>query len=331
MNRDQQQGFAVNRIIMGALLACFFSAAHAQTGPTFPAHPVRFIVPFTPGSATDALARVLSQKLSEVWGEQLVVDNRAGAGSVVGTGIAAKSVPDGYTLLMVSASHAVNATLYSKLSFDPAKDFAGVTLVASIPNVLSLGTHVPAKNVQELIALAKTQPGKLTYGSAGIGSASHLNGELFNSTVGVKMVHVPFKGFAEQLTEIFAGRVDLTWAPQILAMPHIKSGRLRPLAVSTAKRSTALPEVPTVAESGVPGFVFDPWFAVLVPATTPKPLIAKLNADIVKVLQMPDVREKLLAQGAEPVSSTPAELDAYVRNEIVKLGKIVRDSGARAD
>jgi tripartite-type tricarboxylate transporter receptor subunit TctC len=323
-----------NRLHFAVLAVTFAGAtgtAVAQTAPAFPTHPVRFIVPFTPGSATDALARTLSQKLSETWGEQVVVDNRAGAGSVVGTGIASKAAPDGYTLLMVSASHAVNATLYSKLPFDPAKDFAGVTLVASIPNVLVVGTHVQAKNVQELIALAKAQPGKLNFGSAGIGSASHLNGELFNSTVGLKMVHVPFKGFSEQLTEIFAGRVDLTWAPQILAMTHIKSGRLRPLGVSTAKRSTALPEVPTVAEAGVPGFVFDPWFAVLAPVATPKALINKLNADIVRVLQTPDVREKLLVQGAEPVSSTPARLDAYVREEIVKLGKIVRESGARAD
>jgi tripartite-type tricarboxylate transporter receptor subunit TctC len=319
-------------IVLIAVTSAFAAGgASAQTAPAFPTHPVRFIVPFTPGSATDALARTLSQKLSETWGEQVVVDNRAGAGSVVGTGIAAKAAADGYTLLMVSASHAVNATLYTKLPFDPAKDFAGVTLVASIPNVLVVGTHVQAKNVQELIALAKAQPGKLNFGSAGIGSASHLNGELFNSTVGLKMVHVPFKGFSEQLTEIFAGRVDLTWAPQILAMTHIKSGRLRPLGVSTAKRSTALPDVPTVAEAGVPGFVFDPWFAVLAPVATPKALLNKLNADIVRVLQMPDVREKLLVQGAEPVSSTPARLDAYVREEIVKLGKIVRESGARVD
>jgi tripartite-type tricarboxylate transporter receptor subunit TctC len=319
-----------NSLIVAAL-CCASGTTLAQTAPAFPSRPVRFIVPFTPGTATDSLARTLGQKLSELWGQQVVVDNRAGAGSVVGTSIAAKSAPDGYTLLMVSASHAVNATLYSKLPFDPAKDFAGVTLVASIPNVLVVGTHVQAKNVQELIAFAKAQPGKLNYGSAGIGAASHLNGELFNSTVGVKMVHIPFKGFSEQLTEIFAGRVDLTWAPQILAMTHIKSGRLRALAVSTARRSTALPDVPTVSEAGVPGFVFDPWFAVLVPAATPKALINRLNADIVKVLQMPDVREKLLVQGAEPVSDTPAHLDAYIREEIAKLGKIVRESGARVD
>lgn len=319
---------AVIAVGIGAVSA---EGAIAQNSQPFPARPVRFIVPFTPGSATDALARTLGVKLSEMWGQQIVVDNRAGAGSVVGTGIAAKSLADGYTLLMVSASHAVNATLYSQLPFDPARDFAGVTLVASIPNVLSVGTQVQAKNVQELIALARAQPGKLNYGSAGIGSASHLNGELFNNTVGLKMVHVPFKGFAEQLTEIFAGRVELTWAPQILAMAHIRSGRLRPLGVSTAKRSTSLPEVPTVAEAGVPGFVFDPWFAVLVPAATPRAVVNKLNADIVRVLQMPDVREKLLVQGAEPVTSTPAQLDAYLNDEIAKLGKIVRESGARAD
>jgi tripartite-type tricarboxylate transporter receptor subunit TctC len=320
------------KLLCGALLAALLGcAAGGALAQTFPERPVRFIVPFTPGSATDALARILGQKLSESWGQQVVVDNRAGAGSVVGTGIAAKSAPDGYTLLMVSASHAVNATLYTKLPFDPAKDFAGVTLVASIPNVLVVGTHVQAKNVLELIAFAKANPGKLTYGSAGIGAASHLNAELFNSTLGLKMVHVPFKGFAEQLIEIFAGRVDLTWAPQILAMTHIKSGRLRPLGVSTAKRSTALPDVPTVAEAGVPGFEFDPWFAVLVPAATPKAVVNKLNADIVKVMQMPDVREKLLTQGAEPVSSTPARLDAYIREEIAKLGKIVRESGARVE
>jgi tripartite-type tricarboxylate transporter receptor subunit TctC len=317
--------------LIAALAAGTLPDAFAQGAPKFPDRPVRFIVPFTPGSATDSLARTLSQKLSETWGEQVVVDNRAGAGSVVGTGIAAKAAPDGYTLLMVSASHAVNATLYSKLPFDPVKDFSGVTLAASIPNVLTVGTHVQAKNVQELIALAKASPGKLNYGSAGIGAASHLNAELFNSTLGLKMVHVPFKGFSEQLTEIFAGRVDLTWAPQILAMAHIKSGRLRALAVSTAKRSTALPDVPTVSEAGVQGFVFDPWFAVLAPAGTPKIIIDKLNADIVRVLQSPDVRDRLLAQGAEPVSSTPARLDAYVKEEIAKLGKIVRESGARAE
>ena len=312
----------------GALIAAAVPLGNAQD---FPNRPVRFIVPFTPGSAPDALARILGQRLAEDWGQQVITDNRPGAGSVVGTNIAAKSNPDGYSLISVSASHAVNATLYSKLPFDPVKDFAGVTLVASVPNVLVVGLHVPAKNVLELINLAKAKPGALNFGSAGIGAASHLNAEAFNSATGIKMTHIPFKGFAEQLTELFAGRIDLTWAPQILAMSHIKAGKLRALAVSTAKRSSALPDVPTVGEAGVPGFVFNPWFAVLAPAATPRPIINKLNADIIKVLQSPDVREKLLAQGAEPVWDTPEELDAYLRSEVAKLGNIVKTSGAKAD
>ena len=324
------------RLLCGALLIAASTHPHAfaQSAPAphdFPSRPVRFIVPFTPGSATDVLARTLGQKLAEAWAQQVVVDNRPGAGSVVGSNIAAKSSPDGHTLLMVSASHAVNATLYSKLPYDTLKDFSGVSLVASIPNVLIVGPHVTAKNLKDVIALAKAQPGKLNYGSAGIGSASHLNGELFRSMAGISIVHIPFKGFAEQLTEILAGRLEMTWAPQILAMSHIKAGRVFPIAVSTLKRSTALPDVPTAAEAALPGFVFDPWFAVLAPAGTPQAVLNRLNAAIVKVLQMPDVRERMLSQGAEPVWNTPQALDNYLREEIVKLGKIVRESGAKAE
>src|SRR5687767_1729316 len=304
--------------------ACMVQAAWVPglvAAQEFPSRPARFIVPFAPGSATDVLARTLGQKLAEAWAQQVVVDNRPGAGSVVGSNIAAKSSPDGYTLLMVSASHAVNATLYGKLPYDTVRDFSGVTLVASIPNVLILGPHVPAKHLKEVIALAKAQPGKLNYGSAGIGSASHLNGELFRSMAAISVVHIPFKGFAEQLTEILAGRLEMTWAPQILAMSHIKAGRVFPIAVSTLKRSSALPDVPTAAEAALPGFVFDPWFAVLAPAGTPQPALNQLNAAIVKVLQMPDVRERMQSQGAEPVWNTPQALDQHIRDEIVKLGK----------
>ena len=306
-------------------------ATSALAAENFPSRTVRFIVPFTPGSATDVLARTLGQKLGEQWNQQVIVDNRVGAGSVVGTDLAAKSAPDGYTLLMVSASHAVNATLYSKLPYDSAKDFAGVSLVASIPNVLILGTHVQAKTLKDLIALAKAQPGKLNYASAGIGSASHLNGELFNSMAGVKIVHIPFKGFPEEMTEILAGRIEMTWAPQLLALAQIKAGRVIPFAVSTARRSSTLPDVPTAAEAGVPGFVFDPWFAVLVPAGVPRAIIDQINGAIVKTLQLPDVKERMMTAGAEPVSSTPQELDRYIASEIVKLGKIVKESGATAD
>lgn len=310
-----------------ALVANAAFAAEQQ----FPNRPVRFIVPFTPGSATDALARTLSPRLTEMWRQQVVVDNRGGAGSTIGANLVAKASPDGYTMLLNSNAQAVNATLYPKLPYDTVKDFAAVTLVASIPNVLCVGQQVPAKTLKELINLAKARPGELNYGSAGVGSASHLNAELFTSTAGIKMVHVPFKGFAEQLTEIYAGRIQLTWAPQLLALSHIQAGRLRPLAVSTAKRSSSLPDVPTTAEAALPGFAYDPWFAVFVPSATPKAIVRELNRAIVKTLDIPEVREQLKRQGAEPVSSTPEATDKYVRAEIEKLGKVVKASGARSD
>jgi len=314
--------------LVGIALAA--SVGHAAD-QSFPNRPVRFVVPFTPGSATDTLARTLSPRLTEIWSQQVVVDNRGGAGGTIGASIVAKASGDGYTLLLNSAAQAINATLYPKLPYDTVKDFSGVTLIASVPNVLVVGQQVPAKTLKEFIDLAKSKPGDLNYGSAGVGSASHLNGELFTSTAGIKMVHVPFKGFAEQLTEIYAGRIQATWAPQLLALSHIQAGRLRPLAVSTAKRSSSLPNVPTAAEAGLPGFVYDPWFAVFVPSATPKPLVRELNRAIVKTLDMPEVRELLQRQGAEPVSSTPEETDKYVRAEIEKLGKVVKSSGARAD
>ena len=312
-----------------SLIAAVPGALAAEAA--YPNRPVRVVVPFTPGSATDALARTLGPKLSEMWGQQVVVDNRGGAGGTIGANIVAKATPDGYTLLLNSASHAINATLYPKLPFDTVKDFAGITMVASVPNVLVVGTQVPSKTLKELVDLAKSKPGELNYGSAGVGAASHLNGEMFNSAAGVKMVHVPFKGFSEQLVEIYAGRVQMTWAPVILALSHIQSGRLRPLAVSTAKRSTSLPNVPTVAETAIPGFVYDPWFAVFAPAATSKSIVKELNRAIVKTLDLPDVRQQLQRLGAEPVSTTPEETDKYIRAEIDKLGKVVKASGATAE
>jgi tripartite-type tricarboxylate transporter receptor subunit TctC len=315
-------------LFIAAALTFIYSAPRAQD---FPAKPIRFVVPFAAGSATDALARIIGQKMTEAWGQQVIVENRPGAGSVVGTALAAKSPPDGYTLLMVSASHAINATLYSKLPFDPIKDFAGVTPVALIPNVLILHPSVPAKNVKELVALAKARPGALNYASAGIGSASHLNGELFRSTAGINIVHVPFKGFADQVTEIIAGRLEMTFAPAILATPHIQANKVRPIAVSTTKRSAAFPQLPTMVEAGVKDCVFDPWFGVLVPAGTPKPTIDKLNAGISKILQLSDVSKQMQNQGADPFPMTPDQFDQYLRSEVVKLGKIVKDSGAKAE
>lgn len=314
--------------ILGAVLA--WPASHAAES-AFPLRPVRFVVPFTAGSATDALARTLAPKLTEMWHQQVIVDNRGGAGGTIGAGIVAKATPDGHTLLLNSAAQAINATLYPKLPYDTVKDFASVSMVASVPNVLVVGAQFQAKTLKDIVELAKAKPGELNYGSAGVGSASHLNGEMFSAAAGIKMVHVPFKGFAEQLVEIYAGRVQMTWAPQILAMSHIQAGRLRPIAVSTAKRSSGLPDVPTAAEAGLPGFVYDPWFAVFVPSATPRPVVRELNRAIVKTLEMPDVRQMMQRQGAEPVSSTPEETEKYVRGEIEKLGKLVKSSGARAD
>ena len=303
-------------------------AAHAQE---YPVKPIRIIVPFGAGSATDALARVIGPKLTEMWGQQVLVENRPGAGSVVGTSVVAKAPPDGYTLLVVSASHAINATLYTKLPFDPVKDFAGITPLALIPNILIVHPSLPAKNVKELVALAKSKPGTFNYTSAGIGSNSHINGEIFRSTAGINIVHVPFKGFAEAITEIVAGRLEMTFAPAILASSHIKAGRVRALAVSSSKRSSAFPQLPTMVEAGVRDCVFDGWFGLITVAGTPKPVIDKLNGAVVKILRLPDVATQLQNQGADPMPMTPEEYDKYIRSEVVKLGKVVKESGAKAE
>ena len=314
--------------VIAAVLALSAGAAAAQE---YPAKLIRFMVPFPAGTATDALARAIGPKLNEMWGQPVVIENRPGAGSVVGTSVVANAPADGYTLLMVSASHAINATLYSKLPFDPVKDFAGVTPVALIPNVLIVHPSLPVKSVKDLIALAKAKPGVLNYTSAGIGSASHLNGELFRSTAGINIVHVPFKGFADAVTEIIAGRLEMTFAPAILATPHIASARVRPIAVSTTKRSAAFPNLPTMVEAGVKDCIFDPWFGVLVKAGTPKPVVDRLNAAMIKVLHMPDVAKQLQNQGADPYTMSPEQFDKYIRAEVAKLGRIVKESGAKAE
>ena len=316
------------RIAAAALAVCSSAAVYAQE---YPSKPIRIIVPFGAGSATDALARTIGPKLTEMWGQQVIVENRPGAGSVVGTAVAAKAPPDGHTLLVVSASHAINATLYSKLPFDPVKDFSGITPLALIPNILIVHPSLPAKNVKELVALIKAKPGTFNYTSAGIGSNSHLNGEIFRSTAGLKIVHVPFKGFADAITEIMSGRLEMTFAPALLASPHIKGGRVRPLAVSSSKRSSAFPQLPTMVEAGVPGCVFDGWFGLLTLSGTPRPIVDKLNAAVLKVLSLPDVAAQLRNQGADPMPMTPEEYDKYIRSEVVKLGQVVKASGAKAE
>ena len=323
----------MKRHLIAPLATALLAAALANTAAAqdYPVKPIRIIVPFGAGSATDALARIIGPKMTEMWGQPVIIENRPGAGSVVGTGVAAKAPADGHTLLVVSASHAINATLYSKLPFDPVKDFSGITPLALIPNILIVHPSLPVKNVKDLVALAKSKPGALNFTSAGIGSNSHLNGELFRSTAGINIVHVPFKGFAEAITEILAGRLEFTFAPALLAAPHLKTGRVRPLAVGSSKRSSAFPELPTMVEAGVRDCVFDGWFGLLTTAGTPRPVVDKLNAAVLKILAMPDVALHLRSQGADPLPMSPDEYDKYIRSEVVKLGRIVKESGAKAE
>ena len=312
-----------------AVVGTLAVGASAAQADTFPSKPIRMIVPFGSGSATDILARILSVKLADA-GMQIVVENRPGAGGSIGTGAVAKSQADGYTLVLVSAGHAINATLYPKLPYDTVKDFSAVTLVASIPNVLVVDAASPYRSVKDLLADAKAKPGTINYASAGTGSSTHLSGELLKSLGQVDIVHVPYKGTGEALTDVMAGRVQMMLAPTVSAVPFVEQGRLRALGVTTSKRAASLPNVPTLAEAGVPGYAFDSWFGILAPAGTPRDVIAKLNTEVVKALALADVKEKLLGLGAEATPSTPEDFDRFIKAEVVKLEPVVKQSGASA-
>jgi tripartite-type tricarboxylate transporter receptor subunit TctC len=300
--------------------------------PAYPTKPVRMIAPYPPGGTSDIIARIIGQKLFDAWGQQIVVDNRAGANGGIGCELAAKSPADGYTLLVGNMTPiAANPSLYRKLGYDSLRDFAGVTLVAAGPNVLVVNPSLPVKSVQDLIAYAKTNPGKLNFGSGGAGSPAHLAGEMFKTLTGVAMTHVPYKGTVLSVNDLIAGQVQLVFSDAPPAVPHVKSGKLRALAVTGAKRTPLLPELPTVAEAGVAGFALDNWWGILVPAGTPKPIVNRINADIVKAMQMNDVKERFANLGVEAIYSTPPVFDAYIKSEIAKLAKIIQASGARAD
>lgn len=309
---------------------CVLALLGASTGAaaqSFPTRPVRILVPFSTGSVTDLLARTIGEKLTEGWGQQVVVENRAGAASVVGTGIAAMAAPDGYTLLMVSNGHAVIGSLYSKLPFDPIKDFSGITRVASVTLVLVTPATLPVATLKEFIALARAKPGTLNYASAGLGSTAYVSAELFKSVAQVNIVHVPYKGLPEALTDTMTGRVQMYFLGLVGGLPHIQAGRVRALAVSTAKRAPALPEVPTMEEAGLPGFDYDAWFGLLTRAKVPRPLVARLHGDVVRVLSIPDVKARLSGAGADPTPNTPEQFDALIRADAAKLGKILREAG----
>ncbi|MEO8202586.1 MAG: tripartite tricarboxylate transporter substrate binding protein [Betaproteobacteria bacterium] len=315
---------AVTGIVALALAA---SLAHAQG---FPAKPVRLLVPFTAGSETDYLARVVGQRLGDAWGQQVVVENRPGAGGVLATGIAAQAPGDGYTLLMGSMSHAIAPAMHSKLPYNPLRDFAAVSQVAGVPNVLVVAPAGP-KSVRELVALAKSKPGQVTFGSAGNGSGMHFTAEQFRIVAGISVLHVAYKGGPESLTDLLGGRIDFVFAPIGLAVPLVKDRKLQALGVSTAARSPALPDVPTVAEAGVAGYEFDTWYGLFAPSATPRAIVRQISGDVAKALALPEVRAQLSSRGAVPRSSTPEEFDAFVRAEIDKMAAIVKAANLRTD
>jgi tripartite-type tricarboxylate transporter receptor subunit TctC len=311
--------------------ALLFLSSPAILAEDYPTRPIRFVVPFPPGAATDALARIIGQKLAEGVGQSVVVDNRAGAGGIMGTEVVAKAVPDGYTLLMAGAAHAINASLYSRLPFDPQRDFAAVTLVAFLPNVLVAYPGVPATNVRELIALAKAKPGQLNYASGGSGSTAHLAMELLKTSAGIDVVHVPYKGGGQAMNDLLGGQVSLLFTSLYSAQSQVKAGKLRALGIASAKRTPFAPEVPTIAESGLPGYEVIAWYGVMVPGQTPPATIARLHAEIAKGLKTPDSEARFASQGAELVISTPPVFAAHVRAEIAKWAKVVKATGARVD
>ena len=316
-------------VVFALALACVPAGALAQT---WPSKPIKYVVPFAPGGTTDILARTVGDKLSIALGQPVVVENKPGAGGGVGADFTAKAAPDGYTIMGGTIStHAINASLYSNLPYDPIKDFAAITMIARVPNLLVINPAIPAKNVSELIALMKANPGKYTFASSGNGTSQHLSGELFKSTAGVDMQHIPYKGSPPALQDVVGGQVSMTFDNITTAWPLAKAGKLRALAVTTAKRSSVAPEVPTLAESGLPGFEIGSWQGVFAPAGTPPEIVKRLNAEIVKILNMPEVREKLIALGAEPVGDTPEQFSAYVKSEVVKWSDIVKKSGAKVD
>ena len=315
-----------------AMLLIRTTGALAQQDAAYPVKPIRIIVPSAPGSGPDIMARAIGQKLNESLGQPIVVDDKPGAGGIIGSEAAAKSAPDGYTLIMANAgSHAVNASLYAKLPYDPVKDFAPITLVAVAPNILIVHPTLPARTAKDLIALARTRPGELTFGSGGNGSTAHLSGELFRTMAGINVVHIPFKGSPAAVIGVIAGQIVMAFPNIPPALPHVRSGKLKALAVTTAKRSAALPDLPTIAESGLPGYEATAWFGVLAPAGTSSAIIAKLNSAIVKSVHVCEMRERLSAEGTEAVGNTPEQFAQIIKTDIAKWAKVVKASGAKPE
>jgi len=321
----------MNRVLQWlAVLAGGALGSAAAWGQEYPNKPVKIVVPFTAGSATDILARTVGQKLNELWNQTVVVDNRAGAGGSIGAGVVAKSPPDGYTLLVHSAAQAVNPFIYPNLPYDTLKDFVQVVPLGGQPNVLVVAPASGYKTVADLIADAKRRPGVLNFGSAGIGSGTHINAEKFKLAAAIDVVHVPYKGTPEALTDTMTGRIAYFFSPISAALPFVRDGKLVALGVSSGKRSSVLPNVPTVAESGLPGFDYNLWVGMFAPAGTPAVVVDKLNRDVSRALREPDVRERLAALGAEPMPMSAAEFDRFLRAEMDDAAKVVKAAGIKA-
>jgi tripartite-type tricarboxylate transporter receptor subunit TctC len=309
-----------------------FTASSAAQPAAYPSKPIRFVVPYPAGGPLDMVARLLAQKVGESTRQPVVVDNKPGAGGNIGADAVAKSPPDGYTILMGAvATHAINPTLYASIPYDSVRDFIPVTQVASTPNVLVVNPAVPARDVREFIAYARANPGKLNFGSGSTGSAGHLAGELFKTMAGVEMTHVPYKGAAPAMNDLIGGQIQLMFDNLASSLAQVRAGRIRALAVTTAKRTALAPELPAIAESGLPGFDISTWFGIFVPAGTPREAVDRLHAEFSRALAAPDVREKMLALGAEPVGNRPEEFAAYIRAEADKYARVIRASGAKAD
>ena len=328
--RKSLSAFLVLPLAAGIALAP--RPATAQIAPdAWPSKPIRLILPFPPGGPTDILGRIVAERLTANLGQPVVIENRGGAGGNVGAEAAAKSAPDGYTILLVSNPLAISPSLYAKLNYDPQKDFAPVSLLATVPNVMVTNPLVPAQTLQEFIALAKSKPGGMNFGSGGAGTSNHAAGELFNIVAGVKLVHVPYKGVNLAMNDVLAGQIQLVVIGVPAAGPHIKAGRLRALVVIAPRRLPALPEVPTAAEAGLPNFEVTTWYGVLAPAGTPRPIVMRLNAELVRIMHAPELKERLATMATEPATGTPEEFADFIKRETVKWGEVVRQAGLKVD
>jgi tripartite-type tricarboxylate transporter receptor subunit TctC len=320
-------------MIPGRLPAIFFAAliAPAVSAAEYPTRPIRVIVPFTPGSASDLLARMIGPKIAEAWGQQVVVDNRPSAGGTVAASIVATSAPDGHTLMLTSSAFAGAAALYDKLPYDSIRDFSGISLVAQTALALVVSPTLGPKSVKELVALAQAKPGQLNFGSSGIGSGTHYGGELFNLAAGIKAVHVPYRGTPEVITDTISGRMHYAMSPLLAAVPHVRGGRLMAVGVTSPQRLPMIPDVPTIAEAALPGFEYQGWFGVIAPARLPRPLIDRLSAEIVRIIALSDIQERISRDGSTPKSSTPAAFDKLIRDEIATRTKVFKAAGAKAN